>query len=108
MLTHDAAEITFKKLDDIPFHFKVGQYVVISMLVDGEKVSRCYSICSNPNSGELKIGVKRVPGGKLSNRILDYLAVGKYVNVSGPFGTFNIQEDESVKNHLFIAFFKNF
>jgi ferredoxin-NADP reductase/fatty acid desaturase len=103
MLTHDAAEITFKKLDDIPFQFKAGQYVVISMLVDGEKVSRCYSICSNPNSGELKIGVKRVPGGKLSNRILDYLAVGKYVNVSGPFGTFNIQEDESVKNHLFIA-----
>ncbi|WP_299835347.1 fatty acid desaturase [uncultured Tenacibaculum sp.] len=102
-LTHDSAEIQFENLNDIPYKFEAGQYVVISMLVDGEKVSRCYSICSNPNSGILKVGVKRVSGGKLSNRILDHLSEGKYVNVAGPFGTFKFKDETNVEHHVFIA-----
>ncbi|SNR14560.1 fatty acid desaturase [Tenacibaculum jejuense] len=102
-LTHDSAEIQFKNLGNIPYQFNAGQYVVISMLVDGEKVSRCYSICSNPNLRELKIGVKRVSGGKLSNRILDHVSEGKYVNVAGPFGTFKFKDEIDVEHHVFIA-----
>ncbi|WP_075341858.1 fatty acid desaturase [Tenacibaculum agarivorans] len=102
-LTHDAVEVQFKNVGDIPFQFEAGQYVVISMLVNGEKVSRCYSICSNPNSGVLKIGVKRVVGGKLSNQIVDYVSKGKYVNVSGPFGAFRFKEEKDINNHIFIA-----
>ncbi len=102
-LTHNSVELEFKNLGDIPYQFEGGQYVVISMLVDGEKVSRCYSICANPNVGKLKIGVKRVSGGKLSNRIIDHLSQGKYVNVAGPFGTFKFKNETQVEHHVFIA-----
>lgn len=102
-LTHNASSIQFKNLEDVPFKYKAGQYVVISMLVNGEKVSRCYSICSNPNKGKLKVGVKRVKGGKLSNTIIDNLKKGIHVNVSGPFGEFQFKKNVIIENHVFIA-----
>ncbi len=101
--THDAVSIQFKNLENIPFQYKAGQYVVLSMLVNGVKVSRCYSISSNPNKGKLIVGVKRVKGGKLSNIIIDKLSKGARVNVAGPYGSFQFVNDESIKTNVFIA-----
>jgi ferredoxin-NADP reductase/fatty acid desaturase len=110
-LTENAIEVQFKNLDNIPFVYIAGQYVVLSMEVEGETISRCYSICSNPNEGSLKIGIKRVPNGKLSNALANRLVIGSKINVKGPFGEFKFQKNnnnhQSVNknkvNHIFIA-----
>ena len=102
-LTHDSAVITFQNFMNIPFQFKAGQYVVLSMNVDHEKINRCYSICSNPNDGKLSVGVKRVKQGKLSNALLDNLKQGSSISVSGPFGNFQLQHTDRNIPHTFIA-----
>ncbi|MFL1895230.1 fatty acid desaturase [Aquimarina sp. 2-A2] len=108
-LTKDAIEVVFKKVANLPFRFKAGQYVVLTRELNNETISRCYSICSSPNSGTLKIGIKRVLNGKLSNALLDQLTVGSMVNVKGPFGTFNLREtignqkSYKISQHIFIA-----
>ena len=63
--TADAVAISFKNLDK-PLPFKAGQYITITKLLNGEAITRCYSICESPNVGELTVGVKRVEGGLLS------------------------------------------
>jgi ferredoxin-NADP reductase/fatty acid desaturase len=100
-LTHDSAAIQFKNIGGLLFRYKAGQYVVVSKVVHHEKVSRCYSICANPKDGELIIGVKRVPGGLLSNKLLDTVTVGQALNIAGPYGAFALNED--AHKHLCIA-----
>ncbi|WP_109298708.1 fatty acid desaturase [Aquimarina sp. AU474] len=90
--THDTIRITFKNLDNIPFTFKAGQYVVISDDVQNEFISRCYSICESPSTGMLSVGVKRVSGGKLSNHLLDKVKRNYKLRVSGPYGNFVLPE----------------
>ncbi|MEM6697890.1 MAG: fatty acid desaturase [Bacteroidota bacterium] len=102
-LTHDSAAITFKNLENLPFRFKAGQYLVLSKKVNNRKVSRCYSICSNPFSGVLTVGVKRVKGGRLSNALLDELEAGQRLEVAGPFGNFEFQETSLDQTCVFIA-----
>lgn len=104
-LTHDSAAIRFKNPGGSAFRFKAGQYVVITMQVANKTVSRCYSICSDPLSGELTIGVKRVANGILSNALLDTVKVGKSLHVTGPFGEFGLVPMETSKDraHIFIA-----
>ncbi len=99
-LTHDSTLIRFKRVGGIPFKFRAGQYVIISLNIDNQKISRCYSICANPDHGGLAIAVKRVSNGRLSNKLLDNIKVGTKINVSGPFGEFQLQNEPQ---HTFIA-----
>jgi len=54
---------------DIPEHlkdnfsFKAGQYVTLKTTIEAKEIRRSYSICSSPNSGELKVAIKRVENG---------------------------------------------
>lgn len=66
--TRDAVSIAF----DVPAHledafrFTQGQYLVMRTQLNNEEVRRSYSICSAVNDGELRVAVKRVPGGRFS------------------------------------------
>ncbi len=44
------------------FAFAPGQYLTLRTMIDGEEIRRSYSICSAPEDGELRVGVKRVDG----------------------------------------------
>ncbi|SEM27189.1 Ferredoxin-NADP reductase [Aquimarina amphilecti] len=100
--TVDAVKLVFKNLDEIPFLFDAGQYVVISDLVDGNLISRCYSICEDPFTGKLAVVIKRVSGGKLSNHLVNSIKVGNKLRVSGPFGKFLLPKEIN-KSSVFIA-----
>ncbi len=100
--THNAVKITFKNLDSIPFAYDSGQYVVVSDYVENKLISRCYSICDDPATGKLSIGVKRVKNGKLSNHLLDTIKRGSKIRVSGPYGKFILPKDNG-KPLLLIA-----
>ena len=67
-LTSDSVEIKFEIPSDISekFKFKAGQYITIRNNINGEEIRRSYSLCSDPNTNEIAVGVKRVDGGKMS------------------------------------------
>ncbi|MDH7444051.1 fatty acid desaturase [Aquimarina sp. 2201CG14-23] len=100
--TEDTVRIVFKNLEGNHFQFKSGQYVVISDYVQDCLVSRCYSISEDPGTGKLAVGVKSVPGGKLSSHLVEKVKENYKLRVSGPFGKFVLPESID-RSFLFIA-----
>ena len=71
------------------FAYEAGQFLTFRVHLDGETHHRCYSMSSAPAvDGELQVTVKRVPGGIVSNWMIDTLASGDVVEVSVPAGVF--------------------
>jgi ferredoxin-NADP reductase/fatty acid desaturase len=87
-LTPHAVTISFENLDGKTIPFKAGQYVTLSKLIEGEPVTRCYSICSTPQDNRLSIGVKQVEGGVMSHYLNQQLKPRDEITVAGPFGDF--------------------
>ncbi|PCE66039.1 ferredoxin--NADP reductase [Sediminicola luteus] len=78
------------------FTYKAGQYLTLRFRIEGEDVRRSYSICSAPtNDGPMRIGVKRVKNGLVSNHISDTLQVGDQVEVMPPNGRFFVTPDQA-------------
>ena len=102
--TNDAVSITF----DIPeklvseFKFIAGQYITIKKELDGKELRRAYSICSDPESGKLKVAVKSVEGGTFSVYATTQLKKGDKLEVSIPEGRF-LLKPQSSKNYIAIA-----
>ncbi len=106
--TKDATVVSF----DVPvelydtFNYKPGQYLTLKFNLNGEEVRRSYSLCSSPALEEpLKVGVKRVKGGLVSNHINDTLKVGDLVEVMPPDGRFyaDVKKDNYKTYYLFAA-----
>ncbi len=90
--TTDAVSLTFaipKELAD-DYAFAPGQYLTLRTTMDGEEVRRSYSICSGPDDGELRIGVKKVDGGAFSSWAADELKAGDELDVMTPTGRFGV------------------
>ncbi|SIQ21266.1 ferredoxin--NADP reductase [Maribacter ulvicola] len=106
--TADATSIAF----DVPlalyktFNYKPGQYLTLKFNIGGEEVRRSYSLCSSPALEEpLRIGVKRVKDGLVSNYINDNIKVGDLVDVMLPNGRFfaELKKDNYKTYYLFAA-----
>lgn len=83
-----------------PFDYKPGQFVNITLTIAGESVTRSYSLSSLPGDMNPSITVKRVPGGKMSNYIVDAHHEIATWNVSGPHGSFVVPDDDAAAWHL--------
>ncbi len=70
------------------FQFSAGQYITLEHSVDGNIVRRAYSISSAPSSGELTVGIKKVPNGTFSVFANESLQEGNTVKVMPPEGRF--------------------
>ena len=101
--TVDSVVVSFKidKESKSVYTFKAGQYLTLCSKIKGEEVKRSYSICSNPQSGKLQVGVKAIKNGVYSNYINDALRVGDTIEVSVPEGRFVL--DKSPANYLAFA-----
>lgn len=95
--TADASSLVL----DIPTHqrdafaYEAGQFCTFRVVVGGAPLLRCYSMSSAPAvDAELAVTVKRVPGGAVSNWMLDHLAAGDEVEVTFPAGVFQLDPDE--------------
>lgn len=78
-----------------PFHYRPGQFVNITLDIDGEKITRSYSLSSyHEEDANPAITVKLVPGGKLSSYILHNAHNIKEWDVEGPFGNFTPPEKD--------------
>ncbi|MFJ4293978.1 FAD-binding oxidoreductase [Cupriavidus sp. NPDC089707] len=87
--THDVRTFVFSAENGQPFSFEPGQFITVSADIDGETVSRCYTISSPPTRPyTLSITVKRTPGGRMSNWLHDHMKPGVVLHAYGPAGIF--------------------
>src|SRR3978361_537284 len=88
----DAVSMTFAIPQDLTddYRFTPGQYLTLRTMMDGEEVRRSFCICSGPDDGELRIAVKKVDGGAVSNWAADELKSGDQLDVMTPTGRFGL------------------
>lgn len=72
---------------------RAGQFVQVSVEIDGARHTRCYSPASAEGSGrELEITVKRHPDGLVSNFLADHAQPGMVLGLSQADGDFYLPE----------------
>ncbi|NJC23349.1 ring-1,2-phenylacetyl-CoA epoxidase subunit PaaE [Arthrobacter pigmenti] len=93
-LTEDAIEVTFAVPEELSgrFDYVPGQYVALRTMldVDGEpkEVRRSYSICAEPQPGEVRVAIKKDLGGTFSTWANEHLRAGDKLDVMSPMGQF--------------------
>ena len=86
------------------YQFTAGQYVNLKLTLDGQEVRRAYSVCSSPNSDELRISIKSVKSGHFSKFANENLKAGDILEVSQPEGRFTFEPSISnLKNYAAFA-----
>ncbi|MFD1256121.1 ferredoxin--NADP reductase [Mucilaginibacter terrae] len=93
--TEDAVTLSFKQPGLKKVKYLPGQYLSVIFRINGRRYVRPYSLSSAPGvDATLNITIKRVPGGIVSNHIVDKLSVGDIVEVMAPMGDFTIENAE--------------
>ena len=97
--THDTKSFVF----DVPvglretFAYEAGQFCTFRVRFGDEDLLRCYSMSSSPHTDvALTTTVKRVPGGRVSNWMLDEVAAGDVLTLTGPAGVFTLRPRDAV------------
>lgn len=85
------------------YRYRAGQHLTFEFPLEGFEVTRCYSLSSCPDLHEpMKIAVKRVEGGRISNWMNDNLAVGDKIRASIPEGRFVLDAKTRAGAPLFL------
>jgi ring-1,2-phenylacetyl-CoA epoxidase subunit PaaE len=102
--TANAVSLVFEVPENLKtnFSFKAGQYITLKATINGSEIRRAYSICSAPESGELKIAIKTVDNGVFSTYATSQLKVGNVLEVHEPEGKFVLEPTRS-NNYLGMA-----
>lgn len=74
---------------DIPWTHQPGQFVTLTLDIDGEPVRRCYTMASPPTERRhVDLSIKCLPEGRVSGWLHERLKTGDRLHVSGPAGVF--------------------
>ncbi|WP_171474398.1 ferric reductase-like transmembrane domain-containing protein [Frigoriglobus tundricola] len=80
----------------LPFDFAPGQYLNLSLVIDGVRVRRSYTIASSPTRvGYCEITVKREDKGLSSRHLHDAVRAGDWIDVQAPAGRFTFTGAEA-------------
>ena len=91
--TPDASSFVLEVPADLEatFAYEAGQFCTFRVEVDGVELARCYSMSSAPAvDPQLRVAVKRVPGGAVSNWLNDHVEAGDELDVMPPAGFFQL------------------
>ena len=73
----------------LPFDFLPGQYLNLSLMIDGKKVNRSYTIASSPSrTGHCELTIKREDLGTSSRYLHNVVREGDLLDISAPAGRF--------------------
>lgn len=98
--TKDAVTIIFNTVGSV-FLYEPGQFVNVTLVVNGEKLIRSYSLSSSPDIDSYpSITLKRVPGGLISNYIADHAEQIVEWEIEGPYGSFVPAKDSYQSKHI--------
>ena len=81
------------------FRFTQGQHLTLRNTIEGSDERRSYSICAGIDDGELRVGVRKVPGGRFSTWIHESLKPGDTVQVMAPEGRFFVPLAPTAARH---------
>lgn len=105
--TKDTVSLVFAVPENLKetFQYTQGQYLTLRFTVNGSEERRAYSMSSSPLELTLKVSVKRVKKGKVSNHIADKVKKGDKVDVMPPEGRFftALKEENRKTYYLFGA-----
>jgi ring-1,2-phenylacetyl-CoA epoxidase subunit PaaE len=104
--TRDAIAVTLQVPPELKesFTFTQGQHLTLRALINDEDVRRSYSICSAVQDGQLRVAIKRTPGGMFSTWANDTLKAGDRIEVMPPMGHFNVPlRSDNRKRYLAFA-----
>jgi len=96
---HQETRDSIRMVLDVPenlkpaFEFHPGQHLPIQVEVDGKRLRRTYSICSEPGHWPLEIGIRVQPGGQFSQYAARELKAGDVIDVMPPTGRFHATVD---------------
>ncbi|GHA80544.1 ferredoxin--NADP reductase [Pontibacter akesuensis] len=94
---------TFLLAPDKPLNYSAGQYLTLVHTDGFREERRSYSITSSPALQEpLGIGVKRIPNGFFSRKLVDEAQVGDVLYAAGAAGLFVLPEDMQLYRHVFL------
>lgn len=94
--THDSASFDLVTDALARFDFRPGQFVTIGVEIEGQRQYRAYSMSSSPShSDALTITVRRLPGGLVSNYLLDNFRAGGSVDAMAIAGEFFLSPHEA-------------
>lgn len=104
--THDTLSVSFKNGGFFnKISYKPGQFLTMHMPINGEIHKRAYSFSSCPNTDkDLKITIKRVDQGLVSNYVHDCLKVGDKLEVDKSMGSFYVEpKKNNIKTYVLFA-----
>jgi ring-1,2-phenylacetyl-CoA epoxidase subunit PaaE len=103
--TRDSVVLTLEVPTDhkADFRFIQGQYLTFRAKIDGEEVRRSYSICAAVQDPNLRVGIKKVPGGRFSTWANDLLKAGNILEAMPPMGSFFVPLDPAARKY-YVAF----
>jgi ring-1,2-phenylacetyl-CoA epoxidase subunit PaaE len=81
------------------FRYTQGQHLTLKQSVGGSEQRRSYSICAAPSEGELRVGIRKVPGGLFSSWVHEQLKAGDTLQVMTPEGRFFVPLDPAAARH---------
>jgi ring-1,2-phenylacetyl-CoA epoxidase subunit PaaE len=102
--TANAVSVLFNIPQDLKaaFSFTAGQYITLQKEINGEDVRRAYSICSTPESGDIRVAIKAVENGKFSVYATSDLKEGDEIEITSPEGRF-LLNPKADKNYIGFA-----
>ncbi|WP_303311991.1 ferredoxin--NADP reductase [Hymenobacter sp. BT730] len=104
--TPDAVTIHLEHPERQPIACQPGQFLTLILPcgAGGKKERRSYSLSSTPNEApRLSVTVKRVPGGLVSNYLLDTVQVGQQMEVMAPLGNFTLKTGAKTARSLVLV-----
>ena len=91
--THDTKTLRFEVPRERRFRAKPGQFLTFQWTIDGQRVSRSYTISSSPiHETYVEITPKRMENGLASVFLNDHAKPGLTVEARGPYGQFYFDE----------------
>lgn len=103
--TADAISVAFEVPSELrdAYRFTQGQYLTLRAQVGGEDLRRSYSICCGEDDyaarGELRVAIRKVPGGRFSSHANEVLRAGATLDVMTPEGRFHSRRSTSAARH---------
>ena len=102
--TANAVSVVFNIPENLKsdFNFTAGQYITLQTKINNQEIRRAYSICSTPQSGEIRVAIKAVENGTFSVYATSNLKVGDAIEISAPEGRFQLKPKAN-KNYIAFA-----
>ncbi len=104
--TDDAVSVVFKNPGFFKrVKYKAGQFLTLKLPIKDKIENRAYSLSSSPSKDKfLRITVKKVDNGLVSNFICNELKEGQKIEVEKPMGSFFVSPDQrKQKQYIMLA-----